>query len=253
MSASVFAQRYARFPPLPTAPVACASIAAMKSSDYKVNPDEVQPFDMPDAEKPKLVRPRDAATLILVRDGREVMMGQRAAGHVFMPDKWVFPGGRVDPVDARASAAAELTPETEALLRHGGAVRRAPRAFALAAVRETREEAGLLVGGEAGPDLTKLNYVFRAITPPYRTRRYDARFFMADAHDVLCDDCPIGGDDELLHIKWFTLEEAEALNLPSVTRFVLKEVRARLEGKVLAPAFLRWNRGSHQLQRISAA
>ena len=72
-----------------------------------------------------------------------------------MPDKWVFPGGRVDPVDARAKAAVELTPETEALLRLGGAVRRAPRAFALAAVRETHEEAGLVVGDEAGPDLSQ--------------------------------------------------------------------------------------------------
>src|SRR5215470_884067 len=112
---------------------------------FKLNPDEAA-FDAKGADKEQATRPRDAATLILVRDKREVMMGQRAKGHVFMPDKWVFPGGRVDPGDARAKAASELTAETERRLRAGG-VRRAPRAFALAATRETLEETGLQVGG----------------------------------------------------------------------------------------------------------
>src|SRR5690606_27451213 len=114
----------------------------MSANEFKLNEDE-KPFDPPDADKPKPIKPRDAATLILVRGGREVMMGQRAKGHVFMPDKWVFPGGRVDPGDSRLPAATELTPETETLLKKGGVVRRPPRAFALAATRETLEEAGL--------------------------------------------------------------------------------------------------------------
>ena len=220
------------------------------SSDntFRLNADE-KPFDPPDGQKPKVVKPRDAATLILVRSGREVMMGQRSKGHVFMPDKWVFPGGRVDPGDARLPAAAELTPETEALLRQGGSVKRAPRAFALAAARETREEAGLTLGEAAGPDLSKLSYIARAITPPYRPRRFDARFFMPDAAAVLCDDCPVQGE-ELLHIRWFSLDEAESLDLPSITRFVLKEVRARLAGEPIKPPFLRFNRGAHQLERL---
>lgn len=219
-------------------------------NQFKLNPDE-RAFDAPDGEKPKPTRPRDAATLILVRGGREVMMGQRAKGHVFMPDKWVFPGGRVETADARAPAACELTAETEALLRQGGLVRRAPRAFALAAARETREEAGLTLGGPEGPDLSKLVYVARAITPPHRPRRYDARFFLADAEAVLCDDCPVAGDDELLHTKWFPLDEAERLDLPSITRFVLKEVRARLAGEPIKPPFLRFSRGAHLLERLS--
>lgn len=206
------------------------------------------PFDPPDGGKPKPMKPRDAATLILVRGGREVMMGQRAAGHAFMPDKWVFPGGRVDPGDARLPAACELTVETEALLRLGG-VRRPPRAFALAAVRETREEAGLVLGGEEGPDLSRLTFVARAVTPPLRTRRFDARFFLADAEAVLADDRPVGGD-ELLNTRWFPLDEAEALDLPSVTRFVLREVRARLAGEPVRPPYLRWSRGAHRLQRL---
>jgi len=222
----------------------------MSANEFKLNPDE-KPFDPPDAEKPKPIKPRDAATLILVRGGREVMMGQRAKGHVFMPDKWVFPGGRVDPGDARLPAATELTPETEALLRLGGTVRRPPRAFALAAVRETLEEAGLRCGGDAGPELDKLRFVARAITPPYRPRRFDARFFLADAEAVLADDTPNVGE-ELLHTRWFSLEEAEALDLPSITRFVLKEVRARLAGELIQPPFLRWTRGAHTLERLTS-
>src|SRR5262245_61647503 len=160
-----------------------------------------EPYEKP-AEKMPRMKPKDAATLILIRGGREVMMGQRSKGHVFMPNKWVFPGGRVDPGDARAKAAVELTPQTEGLLRRGGIIRRPPRAFALAAVRETREETGLVLGNEAGPDLSKLTFVARAITPPYRQRRFDARFFLADADAVLASDEPESGE-ELLHLRWF--------------------------------------------------
>jgi 8-oxo-dGTP pyrophosphatase MutT (NUDIX family) len=223
----------------------------MKTPDtFKLNPDEAA-FDAPGPDKRKAMKPRDAATLILVRGGREVMMGQRAAGHVFMPDKWVFPGGRVDPGDAKAPAVRELTPETEALLRAGGLVRRPPRAFALAAVRETREEAGLVLGAEQGPDLSKLVFVARAITPPNRPRRFDARFFLADAQAVLAHDEPVAGE-ELLHTKWFGLEEALRLDLPSITRFVLKEVAARLSGEPVQPPFLKFSRGKHTLERLSS-
>ena len=222
----------------------------MSANEFKLNADE-QPFDKPDAEKPKATRPRDAATLILVRGGREVMMGQRSKGHVFMPDKWVFPGGRVDPGDARAKAATELTAETEALLKKGTLSRRPVRAFALAATRETLEETGLSVGGASGPELDKLSFVARAITPPYRPRRFDARFFMADAEAVLADDKPAEGE-ELLHVRWFSLADANALDLPSITRFVLKEVEARLAGEAVQPPFLRWSRGAHSLERLTS-
>lgn len=220
----------------------------MSDDAFKLNEEE-KPFDPPPGVKPKVLKPKDAATLILVRGGREVMMGQRAKGHVFMPDKWVFPGGRVDPGDVRAKAASELNSETEALLRQGG-VKRAPRAFALAATRETHEETGLVVGGPDGPDLAKLAFVCRAITPPYRPRRFDARFFLADAGEVLAHDRAEAGE-ELLHTEWFAMEAAEKLDLPSITRFVLKEVRARLAGEARAPAFLRWRRGGHSLERLS--
>jgi len=209
---------------------------------------EEAPFDAPSGERPAVRRPRDAATLILVRGGREVLMGQRAGGHAFMPDKWVFPGGAVERGDARAPAASELRPEVEAQLRYGG-VRRAPRAFALAAARETLEETGLMLGGTEGPDMARLSLICRAITPPYRPRRFDARFFLADAAALLADDAPMPGA-ELVHTAWVGLEAAESLDLPAITRFVLAEVRSRLAGEARGPAYLRWVRGGHQLDRI---
>ncbi|MBI1188701.1 MAG: NUDIX domain-containing protein [Alphaproteobacteria bacterium] len=224
------------------------------------------PFDPADPTRPaRAPRPRDAATLVLIRSGK-VLMGQRSKGHVFMPDKWVFPGGRVDPADRMAPAASELTPEAEALIRKGA--KRSPRAFALAAVRETFEEAGLVVGRRseardkapdgwaaycacgAAPDLAKLAFIARAITPPYRPRRFDAHFFMANADEVLLDDRPIGGGEELLHTEWFALDDAINLDLPSVTRFVLGEVKARLAGDAVSPPFLRWTRGGHRMDRL---
>jgi len=234
------------------------------------DPDDA-PFDKADPTRPaRAPRPRDAATLILVRTTRgepTVLMGQRSKGHVFMPDKWVFPGGRVDRADAHAPAASELREDVEAKLRVERG--RAPRAFALAAVRETFEETGLVVGRpgahggkappgweefvacDAAPELDKLDFVCRAITPPYRPRRFDARFFFADADAVLMDDRPHFSGGELMHTRWFSLPDALALDLPNVTRFVLGEIGARLAGTASeGPPFLRWTRGGHRMDRL---
>src|SRR5258708_7886916 len=90
-----------------------------------------------------VVRPRDAATLILIRrDGSapQVLMGRRHGGHDFMPDKWVFPGGRIDRSDFRAPHATPLRRDVAARLEKTTSPSRA-RALAMAAVRETFEEA----------------------------------------------------------------------------------------------------------------
>lgn len=216
-------------------------------------------------------RPRDAATLILVRrDAAQprVLMGKRAGGSAFMPDKYVFPGGRVDPHDGRAIAWDELTAEVEAKLRIQS--RRNPRAFALTAIRETFEETGLIVGRSAempaaspigwedfhaldvAPDLSPLVFIGRAVTPPYRPRRFDARFFMAEAENALIDERPPVDGAELSDLQWVTLTDAMKLDLPSVTRFMLGEIGERLEkpGTALNPPFLRWTRTGHQTDRL---
>ena len=244
-------------------------------------PPSTEPFDAAQdlADAPRVggrQRPRDAATLILTRarpGGPEVLMGRRAPGHVFMASKWVFPGGRVERTDHAAASATELPPPDAARLAREVAPRRA-RALALAAVRETFEETGLLLAEPAPPasvagpwrefravgalpDLAALRYVARAITPPGRTRRFDARFFMADASALLHPE-PTAGSGELDEIAWIPLADAGALDLPAITRFVIEEARARLDlvipegakqlsGTERPLPFVRMVRGRHRI------
>jgi len=200
---------------------------------------------------------RDAATIVLVRDSDgpapRVLMGQRGAGAAFMPNKFVFPGGAIDPDDTvirfprpidaltRSRLAAEpVTPEAPT-----------PEAMLAAAIRELWEEAGLMLGNpgawegplpddwrrfaEAGmrPAPDSLYYIFRAITPPGRTRRFDARFFLADAGAVVGDlDDFSHACEELSHLHWIELQEARKLDLPFITEVVLAEAEAVLhEGR----------------------
>src|SRR5437660_9610028 len=104
------------------------------------------------------VRPRDAGTLILLDRSAplpKVLLGKRHAAHAFMPGKYVFPGGRVDRTDARMPVARPLAQELEALLMKR-VQRPSPakaRALALAAIRETFEETGIIVGAPANDAL----------------------------------------------------------------------------------------------------
>lgn len=198
---------------------------------------------------------RDAATVILARSGPqgpEVLMGQRGAGAAFMPDKFVFPGGAVDAADAVVPLAAPLPPDCAARLA-AGADSRLAHALAVAAVRELWEETGLVLGLPGGwpaevpadwtgfaaagarPSAAALRYVFRAITPPGRPRRFDARFFLADAAAVLGDAADFSrATDELSHLHWVPVATARRLNLPFITEVVLAEVAA-LIGQDRAP------------------
>jgi 8-oxo-dGTP pyrophosphatase MutT (NUDIX family) len=200
--------------------------------------------------KGRAVRPKDAATLILVRrDGKQpkVLMGKRSAGHAFMPNKFVFPGGKVDQGDARLRPPYDLHPQVLKRLMAGCSESRA-RGLAMAAIRETYEETGLVLGEpdsptlrtrsphwrqflqhDINPRLDTLHYIARAITPPYRNRRFDSRFFMAEA-DLIQGDIHAApeGSGELLEIHWVTLADAQQLELPNITRAALAEVERRL-------------------------
>ncbi|HEY2177381.1 MAG TPA: NUDIX hydrolase [Caulobacteraceae bacterium] len=224
--------------------------------------------DPPLPRATRVVRARDAATLILVRQDRagpSVLMGRRHRGHDFMPDKWVFPGGRVDRSDFRAPAASELRPAVASRLEKTASPLRA-RALALAAIRETFEETGFLLAtpspirAAAGPwreflqagalaDLDALDFVARAVTPPMSPKRFDARFFLADADRLLSfdrrADC-----GELDEIAWFSLDDALDLDLPSVTRFVLRELPLRLADPTRPAPSLRFSRGRQQLVHL---
>ncbi|MFD1796208.1 NUDIX hydrolase [Paracoccus aurantiacus] len=201
---------------------------------------------------------RDAATVILVRrDGPQpaVLMGMRGANAAFMPSKYVFPGGAVDAEDRDVELAGLADPITMARLE----LEPRPesdteaRQLLVAALRELSEETGLLIGApgksrmtgyaEAGlvPDASALHYVFRAITPPGRPRRFDARFFLADAaHLVVDPDDFSRACDELSHLHWVPVSEARALHLPFITEVVLAEcaglIAAAGDGPLGAPA-----------------
>lgn len=179
------------------------------------------------AAKPAPDRIRDAATVILVdrdrADGPSVLMGMRGAGAAFMPSKYVFPGGAVDPGDGEGCRDA-LSDACRARLAAHPVTAAAidPDALAGAAMREMAEETGLQLAPTADDPLL---FVFRAITPPGRPRRFDARFFLIDARNIVGDREDFSAAcDELSHLHWVPLAEARALDLPFITEVVLAEV-----------------------------
>jgi 8-oxo-dGTP pyrophosphatase MutT (NUDIX family) len=203
---------------------------------------------------------RDAATIVLWRNGAngpEVLMGQRGSSAAFMPSKYVFPGGAVDPADADvilASALSDLC--TDRLALHPTSAV-APATLAAAAIRELWEETGLAIGtpgtwpnapadeghdwaGFAArglcPTASGLQFIFRAITPPGRPRRFDARFFLVPAACIAGDaDDFSAASDELSHLHWIGLDAVRTLDLPFITEVVLAEVGSLLSGHPVQP------------------
>ena len=182
-------------------------------------------------------RIRNAATVILLRRDTEkpsVLMGMRGAQAAFMPSKFVFPGGAVDPEDADGPAHADIDPRLLAEPIPDLPV--SPQALLTCARRELSEETGLALHPAAQP-----LFVFRAITPPGRPRRFDARFFVCDSSDITGDPEDFSAAcDELSHLHWVSIAEARALALPFITEVVLAEVAALLDlagnGPLIRPA-----------------
>lgn len=188
---------------------------------------------------------RNAATIIVLRrDGAttRVLMGQRGATAAFMPNKFVFPGGAMDAQDTHVPlfspipdpCHSRLAQDSDPNLIHG---------LCVAAIRELWEETGLILGApgvwtgsvptdwigfaERGyvPDAQALRFVFRAITPPGRPRRFDARFFVIDANAISGDlDDFSQASDELSHLTWIPVEDVRQFDLPFITEVVLAEV-----------------------------
>ena len=126
-----------------------------------------------------------AATVVLVREGEqgpEALLVQRSKALTHMGGMWVFPGGRVDDADYPADGDAY-------------------RAALNAAIRETREEAGLELGE------SQLAYLSHWTTPEGARRRFATWFFLAvldDGQEVTVD----GG--EIAHHRWVRPEVAFA-------------------------------------------
>jgi 8-oxo-dGTP pyrophosphatase MutT (NUDIX family) len=226
----------------------------------------------PPVSEPARDAVRDAATVVLLRRGAkwpQVLMGQRGASAAFMPDKFVFPGGAVDPDDIGLSQIVPEAPDAERLaLEAEPAV---ARALPFTAIRELWEETGLRLGrpdpaagmrAEASPFCWRgffasgalprpeaLRFIFRAVTPPGRSRRFDARFFLADAENVLGNLADFtGADHELRDLQWIDLAAARDLPLPFITEVVLSEIAALIDPAGPprpVPFFLHDASGSH--------
>jgi 8-oxo-dGTP pyrophosphatase MutT (NUDIX family) len=204
----------------------------------------------------RTLRPRDAATLIVVDTSMgepRVLLGRRRLDLVFMPGRHVFPGGRVDPSDRHVAVEDDLEPgnlrNLMVAMKGEPSLGRA-RALALAAVRETFEEAGLLIGKPARglapprakgwhqffaqgfrPSLASLTFFARAVTPPGRPRRFDTRFFCAPAEAVVHKIATTEG--ELSDLEWHSIAQARALELPNITRVVLEDLAERITAGAL--------------------
>jgi len=224
---------------------------APKTADPAMRPASAR---VPQPHRP--VRPIDAASLVIVRGhgtGARVLMGRRRQASSFMPGWYVFPGGRVEPADAAPAPGPVLGAEATARLT--ARCRRVdPRALAVAAIRETYEETGLLVARPADapnavppltagrfwrachaarvtPDLGALAYIARAITPVSYPKRFNARFFLTTR---VPENGDLSGDGELVDLRWVPLTDPGDLAIAGVTAFVLDRVRDHLRGQ--APA-----------------
>jgi 8-oxo-dGTP pyrophosphatase MutT (NUDIX family) len=195
--------------------------------------------------RPAIVRPRDSASLILLRgEGHDVeLLAGRRPGHVkFMPGVWVFPGGAIDPEDRKPwqveTGGEHLPPRLARCAR--------------AALRETWEEVGVLVGrrrpagrpsAPAAHGLTPvetayaedgivaaldvLTYVGRAITPTPVFRRFNTRFFLADGSDVVGEPA---SSDELEDVGWHPIARRPLVPFRDVTQFMLARALALRDG-----------------------
>jgi 8-oxo-dGTP pyrophosphatase MutT (NUDIX family) len=177
------------------------------------------------------VRPKRSASLILIdRSGCEprILLGRRSADQKFMPNKYVFPGGKTDRSDHRAKLTAGLRQqESERLFKALGkrASVSGASAIAISAIRETREETGLMLRA----DLSLLRLVARAVTPPMYPHRYDTHFFAAFCDEALHQaSTGLISSEELLDLDWHSFNGAKNLALPDITRVILEETEARL-------------------------
>jgi len=171
--------------------------------------------------RPVTVRAKHAASLIVLRfrNGEpHMLMGMRGAKHRFMPNRLVFPGGRVDRADLTASFATPLSAPTQQALRKNTNPALA-RGLAAAAARELLEETGLSLGHP--PRMDGLHYLARAVTPPGSPIRFNARFLVVEEQYVSGE---LGGDGELEELRFYGMAEALAMQLAAPTRRVLERL-----------------------------
>lgn len=191
------------------------------------------------------VRPVDAASILLLDrsgGGIRVLVGRRSSKHVFMPDVYVFPGGRRDAGDRLVPIANPFNPHaSERLALRTGA--RCPasrlRAIGVAALRELYEEAGITVGAPLlgsvsstlpfRPDLSHLRFLARAITPAGMVRRFDTRFFTLFADEAGVDPMAATASHELEDLRWVDIFDHKGIEMPDITVLILEELQKSIQ------------------------
>ena len=200
---------------------------------------------------PESIPIRSAATVLILADkpDLQVLMLKRNARSIFVGDMWVYAGGAVDPEDATPEADAVVEGLTDHEASEALELEQGGIAFWVAALRETFEEAGILLARRPGderlvdlsvPELeerfnnhragvnsgevdfvdmvrqeglvldgTGVHYVSRWVTPLGPPRRYDTRFFVTAMPE---GQQPLHDDDEAVHHQWMRPAEALALN-----------------------------------------
>lgn len=233
-----------------------------------------------DRTKHPYIRPLDAATLVIVDSGHatpKVLVGRRHDKLTFMPGALVFPGGRVEPKDSAVSPAIDIPPMLEARLMEGSprTSRSRARALAFSAIREACEETGLCIGRKAESQMPRLPPAFqpfadhglvptpsslflvaRAITPPGRIKRYDTRFFAADA-SAIAHRIPnaVDANSELVELIWVDIDAEPLSQMHAMTVRVLAHLQSLLaEGPLrhhTPVPFYRWRDGRMQAVHLT--
>ena len=210
-------------------------------------------------------RPRLASTIVLyrgTRDNPQILLGQRARGHDFMPSVYVFPGGRVDRADSFAPFTGEMLPRTHRILsQHYNSARM--RAIILAAIRETYEETGLCLTQKTDSPIKNINHaswdalrtqkrladisdieIFgRAVTPPYRHKRFDTWFLLRHVDETTLSGQMVDSA-ELLNLGWYGLEQIKSLETARATDMMLHVLQDYFDDTAPADSlfYSRWQR-----------
>lgn len=174
---------------------------------------------------------RDAASVILLRnelESSQILMGKRGRNAVFMPNKYVFPGGSLDPIDFEVpiKSSHQIWNYEKLFIQ---ADENLGQPLVNCAHRELEEETGIKIN-----DLQNytMGFILRAITPTGMPRRFDTRFFLCKINQMLDTtelNCFGNASGELSDLQWFGLEEAIHLDIASITRNVILFVTEIME------------------------
>ena len=191
------------------------------------------------------VAPKKSASLIIIRksfNSIEILMGKRNAFHKFMPNKIVFPGGKLDEIDIKISNKIKKLPEFKELLSFDVQLNK-HLAHCFCALREAYEETGVIIGCENYnflrddankltklsdyPSVNKIKLIARAITPPHSKIRFDNKFFLVNSKHIT--NYSSINSNELLGIDWYDLDKAMKLDIPPITKRILKLLKINIK------------------------